>query len=209
MSQSTIQLLIGDTKVDTNLRYEAGVKIATLAPASTLYTTHGDLKTTADDVAAKNTALKAATDGLHTAEATLAKARTTVLTATADWDGAFDVYLSTSAKYCLTPDDAAGLGLAVRGSTHNPLAMPIAVFPTYSALHDYMRIRVVRAPGMDVVSVQVSPDPITATSWKELDGSGAIRTVPSPAVGTWWVRACSKTARANSDFTTPVSLIIK
>ena len=73
----------------------------------------------------------------------------------------------------------------------------------------WIRIHVARAPGMAVVSVQISTDMTNPALWKELDGVGAVHLVPNPAVGTWWARACSKTARAISDFTTPVSVIVK
>ena len=205
----TIQFIVGDTKTSTESRYEAGVKIATEAPQSALYVAHSDLKASADDVAAKNAALKAAGDAYHAALAALATARGVLLAATAAWDVSYDCYLTTGTKYCATPADAGSLALTLRGTTHNPLAVPLAVELSYIPRKDWMRIYVKRAPGMDVVSVQISTDATNPALWKELDGAGAVRLVPSPAPGTWWVRACSKTARATSAFTTPVSIIIK
>jgi hypothetical protein len=205
----TIQFLVGDIKVNSTLRYEAGVKVGNQAPQSGLYTLHTDLKASADDVVAKNLALKTADDGLHTALAALLTARGVQLAATTAWDVSFDLYMATAAKYCLTPADAAGLALVLRGTTHNPLAMPLAVLLKYDGKKDLLQIHVKRAPGMDVVYMEISTDPTNPALWKEVPGAGAIRIVPNPAVGTWWVRACSKTARANSDFTTPVSIIIK
>jgi hypothetical protein len=52
----------------------------------------------------------------------------------------------------------------------------------------------------------VSVDQIT---WRELDGDGAIRTIPDPAAGTLWVRALSQNAREKSDYTTPVSVTVR
>ena len=40
-----------------------------------------------------------------------------------------------------------------------------------------LRIKVKRAPGMRTTVVQVSRDPITATSWEELPGDGAFREI--------------------------------
>jgi hypothetical protein len=205
----TVQLIIGDTKVNVELRYDAGVKIAKQAPQSPLYGLHPDIKAAADEVAAKNLALKAANDGYHTALAALTLTRGVLVQATGDWDAAFDVYLKTGAKYVVTTADAASLALAVRGSTHNPLAMPLAVLLTYNPKKDWLRVHVQRAPGMEVVTVQTTLDLTNPASWKELDGHGAIHVVNHPTPGTWWVRACSKSAHATSDFTTPVSIIIK
>jgi hypothetical protein len=208
-SHPTIQFLVGDTKLNSTLRYDAGVKIAAQAPQSALYAAHTDLKASADDVAAKNLALKAANDGFHAAVAAMATSRDLLIAADAAWDTSYDVYLSTSAKYCVTPADASSLALTLRGTTHNSLAMPLGVLATYDAKKDAMRIKVERAPGMLVMSVQITTDLTNPASWKELDGSGSVRVVPNPASGTWWVRACSKTARETSGFTTPVSVIVK
>ncbi len=205
----TIQFIVGDTKTSTETRYEAGVKIAAEAPQSALYAAHTDLKASADDVAAKNVALKGAGDAYRGALAAAVTARGVLLAATAAWDVSYDCYLSTSTKYCTTPADAGSLALNLRGTTHNPLALPLAVELSYNPKKDSLRIYVKRAPGMDVVSVQMSTDMTNPALWKELDGSGAVRVVPSPTPGTWWVRACSKTARETSGFTTPVSIVIK
>jgi hypothetical protein len=206
---TTIQFLVGLIKLNPENRYNCGTKVTTQAPQSSLYTGHSDLKVSADQVIAQNLALKTANDGYHAAIAAVTKARTALGTAVLAWDGAFDVYLTTAGKYCLTPDDAASLALTARGKTKNPLAMPLAVLATWNPKKDWAHVHVTRAPGMDVICVEMSPEPITATSWKELDGSGAIRSVPNPAAGTWWFRAASRTARAKSDYTTPVSLIVK
>ena len=51
---------------------------------------------------------------------------------------------------------------------------------TYNAAKDWIRIHVARAPGMDVVSVQITTDPTNPALWKELDGVGAVHLVPAP-----------------------------
>ncbi len=123
----TIQFIVGDTKSSTETRYEAGVKIAAEAPQSAIYAAHTDLKASADDVATKNVALKAAGDAYHAAVAAAVTARGVLLAATVAWDVSYDCYLSTSTKYCTTPADAGSLALSLRGTTHNPLALPLAV----------------------------------------------------------------------------------
>jgi hypothetical protein len=80
---------------------------------------------------------------------------------------------------------------------------------TYNGKRDWIRIHVERAPGMDVVSVEITTDPSNPASWKELPGHGAVQFLKDPAPGTYWARAASRTAQEKSDFTTPVSVIVK
>ena len=87
MAHPTIQFIVGDTKVSSTLRYDAGVKVATQAPQSLLYTAHADLKASADDLIAKNLVLKTASDGVHAAASALTLARGALLAANAAWDG--------------------------------------------------------------------------------------------------------------------------
>ena len=109
----------------------------------------------------------------------------------------------------LTEHDVTALGGVARGKTINPLVMPLGIDFVFDANRNRMRIHVIRAPGMRTVVVQLSPDPVTATSWKELDGNGAVHIVPNPASGTWWARAASRTTKGTSDFTAPVSVYVR
>ena len=54
----------------------------------------------------------------------------------------------------------------------------------------------------------MSPDPVTATSWKDLDGYGLVHRIPLPAPGLYWLRAAHKRAQATSDFTAVVSILV-
>lgn len=207
---TTIQLIVGDVKHTVDLRITAGVKIVDQAPKSTLYTGNLDLKTSADEMKTRNQTLKDANEGYHTALAALELAKGVLLSATDQWDSAFDVFLTLGQKYCTSEADAASLALQVRTSGgKNPLAMPLAVLLSYDPKKLRMRIQVKRAPGMDIVAVEITADPSNPASWKELDGWGAIHFITNPAPGTWWVRAASKTAHAKSEFTTPVSVLVK
>jgi hypothetical protein len=156
-----------------------------------------------------NASLKTLIDAYTNAEAALKVARTTLVQGISTWDDAYSVFVTLGEKYSETANDAHTLGAAVRGKSKNPLAPPLAVLVTFNATKNLVRVHVKRAPGMKVVSVDMSPDPITATSWVELPGTGAIHNVANPAKGTLWFRACSKIASAVSDFTTPVSVIVK
>jgi hypothetical protein len=168
-----------------------------------------DLKAAADELVVDNGTLKVAMDAHTNAAAELAIARTTLLATVGTWDSAYGVYVSAGEKYALVPNDAHALGCAALGRTLHPLAVPLGVDLGYDAKKDLLRAHVHRAPGMHLAEVQVSPDPVTATSWALLPGGGAVPVVASPVKGTWWARARSVTARAKSDFTTAVSVIVK
>lgn len=74
---------------------------------------------------------------------------------------------------------------------------------------DELDIHVERAPGMRVLSTQMSGEPFGPGTWVELDRFGAIRVLPKPPVETHWIRAASVTASAKSDYTIPVDVIVK
>ena len=77
------------------------------------------------------------------------------------------------------------------------------------AKKDRLLIRVNRAPGMNQTVVEVNnTDPSNPAAWRELDSSGALHVVPSPAKGTWWARAASRTTKEKSAFTTPVYIVV-
>ncbi len=205
----TIPILVGPDKVSDTTRYTRGTKITGQAPQSPLYTQHADLKAAADQVSKDTVTLKAAMDAFTNADAAWKTARTALGTAVLTWDGSYDVFVTTTEKYAVTPNDVASVGGEARGKTINPLAMPLSVDFTYDGKKDKLRIHVHRAPGMRDSVVEVSADPITATSWKAQDGNGAVHYVDSPAPGTYWVQAASRTAKRKSPFTTPVSVIVK
>ena len=158
----------------------------------------------------KDTALlKTLMDTYTASEGAFNTARSALAKGIAEWDASYDVFVTTGEKYAATPNDAHSVGGVARGRTVHQLAMPLAVGFVYNPQKNYLRVHVRRAPGMAVSVVQISQDPITPGSWVELDGSGAIQTVHNPAKGTWWARAASKTAKGKSDFTTPVSAIVR
>jgi hypothetical protein len=205
----TIPVLVGPDKVSEVTRVTRGTKITGQAPQSALCLQHADLMAAANQVGKDTVTLKSAIDTFTNAAAAFKTARTALGTAVLTWDGSYDVFVTTTEKYAITPNDVASVGGKARGRTSNPLVPPISVDFTYDGKKDKLRIHVHRAPGMRDSVVEVSTDPITATSWKEQDGNGAVHVIDNPAPGTYWVQAASRTAKGKSPFTTPVSVIVK
>lgn len=207
---STILLLVGPDKVSEEARYERGVKIASLAPQSLLYQKYPDLKAATDAVIAENAQLGDTIEGFAKADAARNKARTALMSGVVTWDGVYDVFVNTTEKYAVTPDDAASVGTVARPRTKNPLIPPVSVDMKQDLKRDRLAIHVHRAPGLDRTVVEVNnTDPANPAGWKELDTSGAIHYVPSPAKGMWWARAASRNTKEKSAFTAPVSLTVK
>ena len=205
----TILLLVGPDKVSENTRYERGVKITAQAPLSPLYQ-HADQKAATDAMIAENLTFKDTIDAYAKADAAFKKARTALGSAIVSWDGVYDVFVNTTEKYAVTPDDATGVGAQPRPKTIYQLVVPVSVEMKQDFKKDRLRIHVTRAPGLDRTVVEVNnTDPANAAAWKELDSSGAIHYVPSPAKGTWWARAASRTTKEKSAFTSPVSIVVK
>jgi hypothetical protein len=205
---STFQFMVTKDKETHEARVARGVMVTTQAPKSALFA-DPQVQGAVGDVEKVTGDLKKAIDAHNTARAALKKARTALGTAVVAWDGSFDVLVSTAEKICVTDDDGASLGLPVGQRTKYAFAMPISVDLTHDLKKDLLRIHVKRAPGMKTVSVQVSTDLTDPAGWKELDGNGARHTIPNPAPGTYWVRAATRTATAKSEYTTPVSVIVK
>ena len=203
-----VHIVTGPDKANEASRIARGVKVGNMAPQSTLYTGSTEVKSAADSVSQSTITLKGAVDTWGTAEAAARKARAAVGTAVSGWDASYDYFVATAAKHCTTPEDCASLGTVAGGVTHNPLAVPLGVALKQDFKQNLLRILVHSAPGMKVVDVEISPDPVTATSWKLLDGSGARRAIPLPGKGTWWVRAASRTAQATSAYTVAVPIVL-
>jgi hypothetical protein len=196
-------------KDSVKTRRDAGGVIGTNAPSSPILQQNPDVKQSADDLVAANASLTAKDIQVKALESELSTERGALVNLTVDWDAHYDVFVSTARKYCKTDEDAKGLGLAAVGQAIYALAMPIGVSAIWDVKSSLLRVRVVRAPGLRAVRLEISPDPITATSFKEIAGDGATAALAGFLPGTYWIRAASVRSRERSEFTTPVSVIVK
>jgi hypothetical protein len=203
-----IKFEVGPDMVDADSRITRGVQIASQSKQSAL-ASDPEMKPALDAVIQDTVDLKKEVDDYNVSMAAFKKARSALFAGIAAWDGSYRMLVAAAEKHCTTADEGTGLGLVVRGKTSYPLVPPLSVAFTQDLEKGLLRIHVKRAPGMRVVSVEMSPDPMTPESWSELAGSGARHTVKTPTPGLWWVRAASRTAKGKSEFTTPVSLLVK
>jgi hypothetical protein len=71
-----------------------------------------------------------------------------------------------------------------------------------------LRIRAKRPAGLTAVRLEISPEPMTATSFKALDGEGATAKLSGYPPGTYWVRAAMIRSRQLSAYTIPISVVV-
>lgn len=199
---------VASVKKTPQRRADCGTGIGAHAPNSTLYQ-DPEVKPAVDNVTKRTGELSSALNDFTKARLGYIKARAALIQVVGNWDTEFDVLVSVATKHCSTQADAAALGMPLREPASHELQVPISVTVKQDFKTRVLRIRVKRAPGMRTTVIQVSRDPVTATSWEELPGDGVLRDVENPAPGVWYVRAAHKTARDTSAFTDPVSIVIK
>jgi hypothetical protein len=196
-------------KDNVTTRVDEGKVVATNSPNSPISQQNQEVATTAQNLVAATNTLEAKNAKVKALEAELATERTALGDLTVDWDTTWGIFVSTAKKYCKTDQDAQSLGLAAMVLVAYALAKPVEVIVKWDAKKALIRIHVKRPKGLRSVRIEISPDPVTATSWKQLDGDGATAALSGYAPGTWWVRAAMVRARQVSEYTVPVAVIVK
>ena len=121
---------------------------STARTSDAIFTANADVKTAEGNVVAANTKLDDKYKLVKSLEAELATERGALLDLTVDWDSFYDVYVSTARLYCLTDQDAKGLGLPAAGLATYVLAPPISVTAVFDTKLSLLRIRVKRPAGL-------------------------------------------------------------
>ena len=198
----------GPDKASVKTRVDCSATVGQKAPKSSLWTSNQPLQDAGNALIAAGTDLGTANTTHNEAFLTLSAARTTLVTKTAAWDHAYGVFVTNAEKVAVNPEDLANLGLHPLTRNVYPFGEPLAVVLKFDPRLRLVRIHVKLPPGLDVCEIEVSPDPITATSWKRLVGHGVLREINNPAPGTYWVHAASVRATEQSAFTAPVSIVV-
>jgi hypothetical protein len=190
-------------------RIDAGGKVTTTAPKSSVYQGNTVVKQTADAVTAATTDLQTANGSVVTAEAALTAARATRDAKLLTFDNTYDVFATTVEANVTTPQDVTGLGAVLATRTLHPLEPPIGIKVAYDANRSRIVVHVEAAPGLHQIALEVSVDPPTATSWQRLEGYGRVRSLAGYAPGTYWFHAASMRKDQRSPFTSAVSVVVK
>lgn len=134
MSQQTtsIRIDLSEDKQTVKSRSDRAGVVAKLTPSSALFQAEPTLQQSGAKVIAAGTDLAAADNTVLALEAQLAAARKTRDSKAAAFDSVFALYIA-NAEHLTTPEEAAGLGLAVAAKGNYPLAPPIDVQAHFDA----------------------------------------------------------------------------
>jgi hypothetical protein len=199
----------GAVKDSIKERTDCSALVKSKASTSLIWQAQSSLQTAGADLISSGTDLSTADLAHVNAVSALANARTTLDTKVVAWNVAFDAYASLVEKYALKPEDITALGLTTLVRNTYALLPPLGIELKYETTTHLLRVHVQMPTGMDACEIEMSPDPVTTTSWKRLVGHGLVREVPSPAPGTWWFHAATARASEQSDFTQAFSIVIK
>jgi hypothetical protein len=211
MSQPTKRLRVdtGADKQTTKTRTDRATKVAAVSPTSLLFQGQPPIKDAGAALILAGNDLGDADSAVTAAEAVVEQKRSEREAKRGAFDAAYDIFTALVVHHAETPEQIQGVGLDVLDRTSHALVPPLAIRARFDLVKSLLRISVKQAPGMQACVIDVSQNPSDPTSWKRIAGIGASRSLPGYASGTYWLRAASVRASEQSDFTMPISVVIK
>jgi hypothetical protein len=183
--------------------------IETNGPKSEIWKGNTVLQDVGQKLIAAGTALKTSQTAVSSIETQLEQARGVRATRVVEYDKAYDLFVSSAEAVAKTPEDLASVGLAARVKGTYLLAAPLGIDAKFDMKAHLIRAHIQRAPGMQNCLLEISTNPEDPNGWRRLPGLGAVRALSGYSPGTYWLRAASARANEQSEFTTPVSVIVK
>jgi len=199
----------GVDKLSTQARIDRGTQMGKAIPTSTLYTSVLPVKAACDTVVLAGTALATANTAATAAELAAATARSLRDIKQGTFDTVNAICITTVEHYATTPADIQGVAYVLLIPNNNGLAMLSGMTVRFDPVLGLVDIEMKHPAGVTRCLLEVSPDPVTATSWQRVSGDGLRRKLSGYAPGTYWFRAATMRASAQSPFTTPISVVVK
>lgn len=199
----------GTVKQGIKERTDCSALVKSKASSCPIWTSHPDLQDAGNALVAAGTDLSDADLAFQGAQKAVETTRDTRETKVIAWNANFELYATLVEKYSAKTEDLSALALSALTRSAYLLVVPTSVDLRYDTKARLLRVHVHLAEGLDACEIEMSPDPVTPTSWKRLVGHGVLRSVKDPAPGTWWFRAAAERADEQSDFTLPVSILVK
>jgi hypothetical protein len=199
----------GTVKQGIKERTDCSALVKSKASSCPLWAAHQDLQDAGNALIAAGTDLSDADLAFQGAQKAVETTRDTRETKVITWNTDFELYATLVEKYSKKSEDVSALALSALEKSAYVLVVPISVDLRYDTKTHLIRVHVHLAAGLDACEIEMSPDPVTPTSWKRLVGHGVLRTVKDPGPGTWWFRAAAERADEQSDFTAPVSILVR
>jgi hypothetical protein len=209
--QQLKQLRVDPTADKKSIPTRAGraQTVGTNGPSSALWQSQPEIQDAGKKLIAAGASLTTLDASVQSLKAQLATARNLRDAKVVEYDAVFGVYIANVETYANTPQEVTSLGVALFSKSTHPLTAPLGIEATYDSAKGLIGIRVNKAPGLNACVVEVSPEPVGPGTWKRLDGFGGLRKLSGYPVGTHWLRAASARATEVSEFTSPVSVIVK
>ena len=206
--QQAIVNVGADTANSAALTARAKV-VGKMAPLTSLYLNNLAFKASVDDYVTSGTALTDAETKVTNLEAQATQARGDRDKARATCRSCHSVCVAQVEKNSPTAADLQAYGFLQLEVVKLNGVLPTGIL--FSVNHTTQLTEVhVKFPGRArQCVVEVSPEPVTPTSWHRLDGHGAKRVLTGYAPGTYWVRAATSLADGRSDWFGPVAVVIK
>jgi hypothetical protein len=205
------RLGVGDDKKDDDARITTYKNVSVSIPNLPWYVTDPAFKALADSYLAAGSTFSTSHDKVGTTEKTLFQARGARDGARGVLDNAYDAVVASVWSHATSIADVKNSGftvLQVDPNSHT-IAMPTAILLRYDAQIAAILVHVKWAVRGQSCLLEVSPDPITPTSWRRLDSTGAKQTLIGYTPGTWWFHAATSRAKGRSDWFGPVSVLVK
>ena len=183
--------------------------VSTMATQTSLYQSNVAFKAEVDAYVASGVALTAMDTKVANIEATLTQARGDRDTARTTCKNCYAVVASQVEKNSPTPAALQSYGFELQTVVKQGAVLPTGIVWTFDHPTSLLHIHVEYAGKARPCLVEISPDPIGATTYRRLDGHGVKRAVPGLGPGTYWVHAATSSADGRSDWFGPVAVVIK
>ncbi|MFO0758919.1 MAG: hypothetical protein U0359_20670 [Byssovorax sp.] len=183
--------------------------VGTMAVTTPRYFKDATFKAVIDDEVQAGLDLGAAATDFVTAKGALANARGILDAKRRAWRKANSAAVTQVEKNDPSEQEILSYGYAVLDPNNPGLVVPSEILLKYDAAKGLLRIRVKWASGTQRCLIEISPDPAGPGTWAQLSGTGSTRALSGYAPGTYWVRAATVRAKAQSDWFGPVAVVVK
>jgi hypothetical protein len=204
------RVAIGPDVASDQALVDRGEVVGTMAVLTALYTSNAAFKATIDDFVTAAKDLDTKQTKVATLEAQLAQARGDRDQAHIDAESAHGAAAKAVEKVSVTPADVQSYGFADLDIVKTGLIVPAGVQATYDHATKTIEVRVKYPPGVHGKRciLEISTDPIGASTYHRLDGDGLRRALTGYAPGTYWIHAATSGAGGRSDWFGPVAVIV-
>jgi hypothetical protein len=168
----------------------------------------GDVKASGENLILAGLELAAGEALVQSLRTQMESAEKQLLSLTIAWDERFNLYAGNAEVLAVKPQDITNLALPLLEETTNKLAPPVSVSARFDVLAGLIRLLVRKPPGNFACRIEVSPNPITPTSWVAVKGKGARRALSGYPSGGLWIRALLSDNENESDYSQPVFVMV-